>query len=388
MPPSIHPTHIRTMRVLILALSAFVFNTSEFIPVALLSDIGASFGKSASETGIIITIYAWVVALLSLPAMLITAKIERKRLLFWLFFIFVMSHVLSVFAKSFELLLISRIGVALAHAVFWSITASLVVKLAPKGQQAWALGMLATDSALATVIGLPLGRILGQYLNWRATFGAIGGLGLICMMGISWILPTLASKNTGSLSSLPKLAKQTPLMVVYISIMLLVMAHFTAYSYIEPLLLHIGMTPITTTMMLVWFGVASMIGSHLFGQYYERFCHHFLLVSVAMVLICLTFLSATFHLLNTLSLTVLLLVWGVGMIGVILSLQFQTLKLAPKDTDVAMSLFSGIFNVGIGGGALLGSAVISSMGLFSIGYVGAGVGLVAFLILLLFRKTS
>lgn len=388
MSKPLHPTHIKTLRVLILALSAFVFNTSEFIPVALLSDMGASFGKTASETGIIITIYAWVVALLSLPAMLITAKIERKRLLFWVFFVFVISHVLSMFAKSFELLVVSRVGVALAHAVFWSITASLVVKLAPKGKQAWALGLLATGSALATVLGLPLGRILGQYLSWRATFGAIGGLGLLCMIGISWVLPKLPSKNAGSLSSLPKLIKCTPLMVVYVVIMLLVTAHFTAYSYIEPFLLNIGMTPTITTLMLLWFGVASMIGSHLFGRYYERFCHHFLLVSVAMVLICLTFLSATFHLLNTLSLTVLLLVWGVGMIGVILSLQFQTLKLAPKDTDVAMSLFSGIFNVGIGGGALLGSAVISSMGLFSIGYVGAGVGLVAFLILLLFRKTS
>ena len=386
MSPPIHPTHIRTLRVLILALSAFVFNTSEFVPVALLSDIGASFDKPASKMGIIMTIYAWVVALLSLPAMLITAKIERKRLLFWLFFAFVMSHILSMFAKSFELLVVSRIGVALAHAIFWSITANLVVKLAPKGKRAWALGVLATGSALATILGLPLGRIIGQYLSWRATFGVIGGLGLVCMVGISWILPTLPSKNAGSLSSLPKLAKCTPLMVVYATIMLLVTAHFTVYSYIEPFLLHIDMTPTVTTFMLLWFGVASIIGSHLFGRCYERFPHHFLLIAVVMLLICLILMSATAHLLSTSSLFILVLFWGVSMIGVILPLQFQTLKLTPKDSDVAMSLFSGIFNIGIGGGALLGATIISSMGLVSIGYVGASVGILALFILLSFRK--
>lgn len=384
MPLSVN--HIKTLRVLILALSAFVFNTSEFMPVALLSDMGVSFGKSASDTGVILTIYAWVVALLSLPAMLITANIERKRLLFWLFFIFVISHVLSVFAKTFEMLVISRIGVAISHAVFWSITANLAVKLAPKGKQTWALGMLATGTALATVLGLPLGRLLGQYLNWRATFGVVGGLGLVCMIGISWILPRLPSKNAGSLKSLPKLTKSKPLMLVYVAIMLLVTAHFTAYSYVEPFLLKIGMTPTMTTLILLWFGVASIIGSHLFGRYYERFASKFLLVSVALLLISLVSMSVFAHVLGVVGSFMLALCWGVGMIGIALSLQFHVLTLAPKDTDVAMSLFSGIFNIGIGGGALLGSLVISSVGLFYVGYVGAIVGMLAFFMLLFFRK--
>ena len=64
-----------------LATSAFVFNTSEFKPIGLLSDIAASFAMTPARTGIMITVYAWMVGLLSLPLMLVACRMELRRLL-------------------------------------------------------------------------------------------------------------------------------------------------------------------------------------------------------------------------------------------------------------------------------------------------------------------
>lgn len=371
-----YANRVRRWRVVVMAISAFIFNTTEFVPIALLTDIGASFAMPVESVGHMITVYAWLVAVLSLPGMLLTAQFERKRLLMWLFALFIAGHVISVLASSFAMLLVGRATIALAHAVFWSITASLVVRVAPRGWQTKALGLLSMGSALATVLGLPLGRLIGQWLGWRATFGTIGVAALIAMGLVAWLLPQVPSRNVGSVASLPQIARNVPLLVVYALTVLAVTAHFTAYSYVEPFILQINhLSENFATVVLLLFGVAGLLASAVFGQVYDKRPTGFLLVSLLGLLVSL--LVVAWIGASQVGWMVLALVWGGCMTAIGLALQLQVLKLAPDATDVAMSIFSGIYNIGIGGGALVGSLVIAAWGLGMVGNVGALILLLA-----------
>lgn len=374
------------LRVVTLAIAAFIFNTTEFVPVGLLSDIADSFQMETAQVGIMLTIYAWVVALMSLPFMLLTSQMERRKLLIGLFVLFIASHVLSFMAWNFTVLVMSRIGIAFAHAVFWSITASLAIRQAPAGKRAQALSLIATGTALAMVLGLPIGRIVGQYFGWRTTFFAIGMGALVTLVCLIKLLPALPSEHSGSLKSLPLLMRRPALLSIYLLTVIVVTAHYTAYSYIEPFVQVVaGFSANFATLLLLILGGAGIIGSVLFGKLGNQ--HASLLVSgaIGLLLACLLLLMPAAGSENHLA--ILSLFWGVAIMIIGLGMQVKVLALAPDATDVAMSLFSGIFNLGIGAGALVGNQISLHVSMSAIGYLGAIPALVALIwSVLIFRK--
>ena len=374
------------LRVVTLAIAAFIFNTTEFVPVGLLSDIAASFHMETAQVGIMLTIYAWVVALMSLPFMLLTSQMERRKLLIGLFVVFIASHVLSFMAWNFTVLVISRVGIAFAHAVFWSITASLAIRLAPAGKRAQALSLIATGTALAMVLGLPIGRIVGQYFGWRTTFFAIGMGALITLVCLIKLLPKLPSERSGSLKSLPLLMRRPALMSIYLLTVIVVTAHYTAYSYIEPFVQVVaGFSANFATVLLLILGGAGIIGSILFGKLGNKHASALVSSAIGLLLACLLLLMPAAG--SESHLAILSLFWGVAIMIIGLGMQVKVLALAPDATDVAMSLFSGIFNLGIGAGALVGNQISLHVSMSAIGYLGAIPALIALIwSVLIFRK--
>ena len=353
--------------------AAFVFNTSEFMPIALLTDIAGSFSMTTAETGGMITIYAWVVAVLSLPLMLLTCRMELKRLMLLVVAVFSVGQLLSGIATSYPMLLAARIVVACAHAIFWSIAAPLAAQLVTHEHRPMALGMIVTGSSVAMIFGLPIGRMIGLYAGWRMTFLIIAGVALAALLYLAYMLPQRKQDKPFSAHDLPQLLRNPALSCIYVMTALFATAYFTAYSYIEPFLHEIAsFSPTLITVALMAIGACGILASLLFTHGYGR--HRFLLLRF--VLPCVFAVLLLFQAASISMFTMLLLCMFVGMVATLYNILFQAellgLVMGPGST-VAMSIYSGIFNIGIGSGTWIGSLAAGHGHLAHIGYIGAAI---------------
>lgn len=372
-------------QVLLMGISAFVVNTTEFVPVALLSDIAQDFSITTAETGWMLTLYAWIVAAMSLPLMLLTGRFERKRLLLALFVVVIASHLLSVFAWSFQVLLISRVGIALSHAIFWSITAAIALRVAPEGKKAFALSVLATGTSLAMVLGVPIGRLVGQYFGWRTTFGGIGVIAFIVLVLQIKLLPTLPSMFDGSFKKVPELLKNPLLVSLYLFCFVVFTAHYAAYSYIEPFMRQVGsVSENLVTVVLLLFGGAGIIGSVIFSRWGDKSNRGLMLTSTLLMLLSMVTLLWSMTSIWALSLNTL--IWGAALMLLLICTQANVIMIDVNAQDVVMSMFSGIINLGIGTGALLGGYAVTHISLSSVGFVGAAVASMALLLMIFMIK--
>lgn len=366
-----------------LTFAVFVFNTSEFMPIGLLTDIATDLNISEARAGLLISVYAWVVAIMSLPLMIKASKMELKRLLLSIIALFVVSHVGSALAEGYYTLMLSRIGVACAHSIFWSIASPLAVRTVPDGKRALALSAIATGSSVAMVVGLPLGRVIGLYVGWRMAFMSIAIISALIFVFILVVFPKLQSRGKFAFKQLPELLHNRVLVGVFIMSVLFATAHYTCYSYIEPFLGKVAaMSPETVTLVLIVFGGSGMLGSIAFSKYYMANPRRFILAVTLGPALCMMMLqAATAGMAYTLAVCIL---WGAMATAFNIAFQDNTIRFAPENaTSIGMSIFSGIFNLGIGSGAYVGGLVVSRLSIKYIGYAGGAIGVIATLYLTL-----
>lgn len=357
--------------------SAFIFNTSEFMPVGLLTDIGATFGTSEGQTGLIVSVYAWVVMILSLPLMVAASRVAFRPLILGVLAVFCAGQALSAISGSYGMLMASRLVVACSHSVFWAIAAPVAVRVVKPVHAPLAVSLVEVGSALAMTVGLPLGRVVGLALGWRLTFASVGAVSLACLVYMLAVFPHVPGAKPFGLKQLPGIFRNKVLAGIFVVTALYAMGYYTGYSYIEPFLLQVGgLDEGAVTAALVFFGLAGIVASVVCTKLYSRHRSAFAVAVVAGVVLSLALLrlAAT----SLVGVAVVCFVWGLAGACYSIVYQAEIINFASDgEQTVAMALFSGIFNLGIGTGSFIGGGMCTYVGVGSVGFVGAVIALAA-----------
>ena len=365
--------------VLCLALAGFIFVTTELMPIGILPDLARDMNQSQATTGLLVTVYAWVVAITSLPLTLALGRVDRRTLLLAMLGVFIAGQWLAAAATSFAMLMGARVMTSLSHALFWSITPPLAVRVAPAGQPTRALSVVAAISSLASILGMPLGAVVSNVFGWRVVFVVIGLLALIIMIILAKYLPPSPGSSGSKTRQFKSVIHNRELRRIYALTALTVTGHFTAFTYMRPLLAQNGgFSPEVVAGLLLLLGLAGIVGNLTVSRQLGMHPKASLILPLASLSLCL--LAAQWASASMAGAVGLCLAWGMSMGAATLVYQSTVIKAAPEAPDVANSIYSAIFNVGIGGGALAGNNIYNSFGVSAVTFGSAGLFIIAALI--------
>jgi DHA1 family inner membrane transport protein len=359
-----------------LTLSAFAIGTTEFVIVGLIPTIAASLQVSVPSAGLLVSLYAFGVAIGAPVLTALTGRVPRKLLLLALMLLFTAGNLIAWMAPGYGALMGARVLNGLAHGVFFSIGSTIATSLVPKEKAASAIALMFSGLTVALVTGVPLGTFIGQHFGWQMTFLAVAVLGVIAFIGIALLVPdTIARGKPASLLTQLAVLKKPRLLLVYAMTTLGYGGTFVAFTYLAPILQQVaGFSAGAVGLVMLVYGVSVAFGNIWGGKLADRKgpvpALQIVFALLAAVLLVLQFTAA-----NKVAVLVTVLAWGAVAFGNVPGLQVYVVQRAGRDAPQAVDVASGLniaaFNVGIALGAWGGGMIVDRIGLMATPWIGA-----------------
>jgi predicted MFS family arabinose efflux permease len=341
-------------------------------------DVGlARAGQLVTAFSLAYTVGAPIMAVL-------TARLERRRLLAAAMGGFVLANLLAASAPGYSALLAARLLLALSAASFMPAASGYAAALGGPARRGRALSKVTNGLTLAIIAGVPLGVLLGENFGWRATFLVVAALAALSLVGILAGLPRQPAGTTASLSERLAIVKRPDLLVVLLTSALTVAGTFTIYTYLGVLLTDVAdIAPPGVALVLLGFGLASAVGARVGGAAADRWgARPTVITSGGLAL--LAYLVLTFGLfLGPMQARIVLLpslmLSGLASWGLMTAQQARLVALAPALAPVSLSLNSSAIYLGSAVGAATGALVIADVTGRPLGWMAAGFSLAALL---------
>ncbi|QTZ93824.1 MFS transporter [Streptomyces auratus] len=359
-------------RLAILASATFVYVTFEVFPVGLLQDIAHSLDVSAGRVGLLISGYAVVAAVVTMPTVALASRVSRGTALVISLLVLVAAEVLAAAATSFPMMVVSRVAAALTHGVLWSLIAPAASTLVPRERVGTATAAVFGGSTLAAIVGSPGTTLIGELIGWRATVLVLAAVTVAVTLGLIWALGlrTRAPRAATGEPERPTVAEAAhrgadwPRVLFLCAVaVVLITAHFLSYTYFAVLVTDITGFPGAVVVLLAVFGLAGAVGTWQVGRYNDTTPQRAAAVTIVVFAAGIGLLALAPALGGSAARStiagVAVALWGCAFAAAGPVFQTGVMRLAGKDADRASSIYVTGFQIGIAGGSALGAALLT-----------------------------
>ena len=243
-----------------LTLATFVAITTELVPVGLLPQISTDLEVTESVAGLLVTVYAFMVAALAIPLTLGTRRLPRKGLLLVTLVAYTVSNALVGIAPSFGLVAAGRAVGGIAHALFFSLSIGYASRLVLPQVTGRALALVTAGASAGLVLGVPLSTALGTAVGWRNGFLVLAAGCALATVLVATLLPPVSGDDAPHADH-TRTDRRRRLGIVSTTNTLTYLAQYTVYTYVSVILLATGLTETAVGPVLLGLGAVGLVGT-------------------------------------------------------------------------------------------------------------------------------
>ncbi|MDF2574050.1 MAG: transporter [Agromyces sp.] len=356
---------------IVLSAGVFLSITIEMLPTGLLPGMSEGLGVAEPFVGLLVSVFAFAVVVTSAPLTALTSRMPRHGLLVVVLAVLGLTTLASAFVPEYWMLAVLRIVGGVAHGLFWALVAAYAARLVPDGQIGRAVSITLGGGTLALVAGVPATTVLGQAIGWRPVFAIVGALALAGGLLVWRFLPPVRGAQAATASRFRRGdVALGPVLLVCAVTAVTMLGQYAVFTYVAPLITEVvGLEVGAVGPLLFVYGVAGALGLALAGSRLAARPVRALVVAMAFVAVSLVVLGSAPGAWPSI---IALAVWGVAFGAIPPLLQTRLLQAAPAaHRDAASALYTTAFNIGIGGGALLGAVLFDRFGVGALPFVYA-----------------
>ena len=354
-----------------MGLATFSVVTTEMLPVGLLTTIAEDLGTTTGVAGLMISLPALLAAFFAPLVVIAAGNSDRRLILCGLLGLLVIANIASALAPSMAWMLGARILVGFCMGGTWAIAGGLAARLVPAASIGLATSVIFGGVAAASVLGVPLGALIGDFSGWRWAFGSMALFSALVLVFHLAVIPSLPVHGSVTIRQFADQLADRNVQSGLVLTFLLVAGHFMAFTFVRPLLLTVsGFDAQWISGLLFAYGIAGIIGNFLAGIIAARRTTLTLgTIALGLLLTPVLFLTiGDSHAGGA----VVLLAWGLAYGGVSVGLMTWMMKAAPGAVEVATAMYVGVFNIGISLGSWAGGQAVDTFGLTTTLWLAGG----------------